>query len=193
MPKHTAIAKVETPEPARKKVRKVRVPKQPEAEAQADAAAEPQADAAAAAIAAAAIAAAEVATAATPAVDVAIVKVRAKRRFRRGTKSLRRIRKAQLSDKLVMPRASVRHLMRRLADGIRADTRFTAQSFEALQEAVESFMHDYLVDACRLSVFRRNKGVGIKDMVAAAPFAARALGPTAPTAHELLSGNFTVE
>ena len=71
--------------------------------------------------------------------DIPCAKVCARVRLRRGTKSVREIRKLQKTGEFLIPRKSFQDLVKSLLRKHGADTRVEQEAVDALQEALESF------------------------------------------------------
>ena len=71
--------------------------------------------------------------------DIPCAKVCRQPKLRRGTKSVREIRKLQKTGEFLIPRKSFEHLVKSLLRKHRASTRIATDAVDALQEAVECF------------------------------------------------------
>lgn len=108
-------------------------------------------------------------------------------RWRPGTVAVRNMMELQMNDRLCIPRAAFRRLVREVAQDFKNDLRFTKMSFDALQVAAEEYLvrmfsaaQVVLVGGGRVIRVGRNKGqfkcktcVGVRAMKAVAGVAER--------------------
>lgn len=109
----------------------------------------------------------------TAAAQPVAAKKQRKYRFKPGTQRRREIRKRQNKTELVMQRAPFRQTMRELCQTHTPDMRFSASSFEALQEICESVMHGFLTDAVTLMNIRKSATTMPRDFRTAVRLAER--------------------
>lgn len=84
------------------------------------------------------------------------------RKKRRRKHVVREIKKLQNSTAPVLPKSTVRRLIREIAQEHVVDIRFYDTALYALQEGLEAFMHDFFTTARLLAKHR--KGVTIKEI-----------------------------
>jgi len=85
------------------------------------------------------------------------------RKKRRKKHAIREIRKLQNSTDPVLAKSSLRRVIRETAHATKPDVRFEKNALYALQEATESFMHDFFTTAMDLVVHRGGITLEEKD------------------------------
>jgi histone H3 len=85
-------------------------------------------------------------------------------RWRNGTVALREIRRYQRSTDQLIPKLPFQRLVREIAQDVKNDLRFTGPSMEAVQEAAEQFLTQFLEMAGLSCVHRERMGITKKDL-----------------------------
>lgn len=76
-------------------------------------------------------------------------------RWKPGTGALFEIRRMQTRTDTLLPRDPFRRVVRGLASEYRSDYRFQADAFQALQEAAEAYVVQYLAEAYKLALLEK--------------------------------------
>lgn len=91
-------------------------------------------------------------------------KPKKKHRFRPGTVALREIRAMQGSTNLLIPRQTMRRLVRQLANEQASGTRLTHDAYESLHVAAESFLTQLFESGMNMAIFAGRKSLELRDL-----------------------------
>ncbi len=87
-----------------------------------------------------------------------------KRRFRSGTTALREIRRYQRSTERILPKATVRRIVRAIGEEIKKGMRWKPEAFDALHEAAEAHLVALLEDGYLITLHSKRKVLQPKDL-----------------------------